>query len=86
MVSFQAGKVCRNTPYWARHRVSPQSDYWVLEGQQLVSKIQRLEKKGSLYGWNTYYRFDSKEAYDAKVRELRESGERILGEKRIPTP
>lgn len=77
MNCLRKGKPLRTSPWWLRHRTSPQSDYWVKEGQQLVSEIRRREKKGSLYGESTYHRFDTESAYRAKIAELIAQGEKF---------
>lgn len=79
MNCFRKGKPTRKSPYWLRHRTTSQSNYWVKEGQKLVSEIQRREKKGGpLYGNSTYYRFDTKEAYEAEIAKLQAEGARFL--------
>ena len=78
MVSFRKGKPNSKTPYWLKHRTSAQSNYWVAEGRQLVSRIKELERKGNLYGHSSYHRFDTEDAYRARIAELKAQGAKFI--------
>lgn len=78
MNCLRKGKPMKNSPYWIKHRFSAQSNYYVAEGQKLVSYINRMEKKGCLYGHSTYHRFDSKDAYLKEIESLKASGAKFI--------
>lgn len=57
------------TPYWIKERHNPQlGKYYIAEGQMSVTKAKYYQK--AAYGVNIMHRFDTLEAYQAKMREL----------------
>ncbi len=64
-------------PYWIKERHNPQlGAYYVAEGQ--MSKTAAKKHEGSrLYGSNYMHRFDTVEAYEARLAELKKAGESV---------
>jgi len=66
--------VRRQRQWWIKERDNPQlGTYWVACGQ--LSKTEARRKEGSLYGMNIMHAFDTEEAYNARLDQLRQSGE-----------
>lgn len=77
-MSTSTTKINAKTPYWIKQRCNPQiGTYHIAQGQRPVKDVRADEKGGSLYGSNVYLRFDSKEAYEAKIEALKAAGEKI---------
>jgi hypothetical protein len=67
----------RQFKYWIKERHNPQLGvYYVASGQMSKAAAKRIED-GSLYGSDYMIDFDTKEEYEAKLHELRESGEKV---------
>lgn len=63
--------------WWIKERDNPQlGTYWVPMGK--ISQKEAREHGKALYGYNTMHSFDSLEAYEEKLRQLKKSGERIM--------
>lgn len=63
-------------PYWIKERRNPQIGvYFVAEGQ--LSAREAKGREDTLYGVNIMHRFDTEQAYQARLAELRASGERV---------
>ena len=63
-------------PYWIKERHNPQLGvYYVPMGR--LSKNAAILHESTLYGVNVMIRYETEEAYKAKLKELEESGERI---------
>lgn len=68
--------------YYIKERNNPQlGTYYVACGQLTVEEAKIIEK--SVYGTNFMLKFDTKEEYDAKIRELKIAGHKIDSEKVI---
>lgn len=62
--------------YWIKERCNPQlGTYWVGYGQ--LSKGQAKNLESPLYGCNIMHSYETEEAYQARLRELREKGEHV---------
>lgn len=69
----------RIKPFWIKERDNGQSPpYFVACGRLSVAAAKRKEQP--LAGSNIMHRFDSEEAYSAKLAELRQAGERIYAQ------
>ena len=68
--------VRRQRQWWIKERDNPQlGTYWVACGQLSKTAARRME--GSLYGMNIMHGYDTEEAYNARLSELRKSRERV---------
>ena len=68
--------VRRQRQWWIKERDNPQlGTYWVACGQLSKTAARRIE--GSLYGMNLMHGYDTEEAYNARLAQLRKSGERV---------
>jgi hypothetical protein len=66
----------RPLPYWIKERHNPQLGiYYVACGR--LSKADAMKAERALYGDNIMRRFDTLEAYQARLDELRKAGERV---------
>ncbi len=62
--------------YWIKQRHNPQRGiYYVACGQ--LSRAEAQAKESTLYGTNVLLRYDTEEAYLAKLAKLRADGERV---------
>ena len=64
-------------PYWIRERHNPQFGVYYIGMGRLSKRVAARYESGSLYGDNTMLRFDSEEAYNAKLKELKEAGHTV---------
>lgn len=63
--------------YYIKERDNPQlGTYFVACGQMFKAQARRYENP--LYGSNVMHGFDTKEAYEKRLAELREQGESVL--------
>lgn len=63
-------------PWWIKERYNPQlGTYYV--GMGRMSKTAARRAENPLYGSNIMHCFDSQDAYDVRLRDLREAGERV---------
>lgn len=63
--------------FWIKERHNPQTGtYYVKYGRISAARAKKMEK--ALYGDNYMLRFDTEEAYNAKIEELKKAGERVL--------
>lgn len=63
--------------YYIKERHNGQSDpYFVAEGQLAKAAAKRKEK--TLAGFNVMHSFPTKEAYEAKIAELKSLGEMFI--------
>lgn len=62
--------------YWIKERYNPQlGTYYVACGQ--MSKTAAARHTRPIYGDNLMHRFDTEDAYKARLTELRQKGERV---------
>jgi hypothetical protein len=62
--------------YWIKERQNPQlGTYYVACGLMFKSEAKRMASP--LYGDNIMHRFYTKDAYDARLAELRAKGEAV---------
>lgn len=62
--------------YYIKERQNPQlGTYYVACG--LLSKTAAKRKESGLYGFNIMHPFETEEAYNARLTELREAGESV---------
>jgi hypothetical protein len=65
-----------NKLFWIKERDNPQlGTYFVPCGQ--LSKPAAKKHENSSYGSNIMHCFDDEQSYNAKIKQLRESGERV---------
>lgn len=63
-------------PFYIKERYNPQTGtYFVACGKMKVKDAKSMGR--SLYGSNEMHRFDNEADYKDRLRELRESGERV---------
>ena len=63
--------------WWIKERYNPQlGTYWVACGQ--LSKAQAKRKNKPIYGDSVMHDFDTGESYLNRLKELRQSGEKLL--------
>lgn len=66
----------RTKGFYIIERHNPQLGvYYILVGQ--ITKKEALEYEDTLYGSAIMLRFETKEEYNAKISELRNSGEKV---------
>lgn len=66
----------RKMKYWIKQRFNPQLGvYYVACGQRTKTEAKAAER--SLYGSNVMLPYDTEEAYNARLKELRDAGERV---------
>ena len=77
--SFRSGLREARAPkmkWYLMERDNPQlGTYWVKKGP--FTRADAPGKSKSVYGGSTYHVFDTEEEYDAKIAELKASGERV---------
>lgn len=62
--------------FWIKERHNPQlGTYWVACGKMSKADARKCERP--LYGFNIMHAFDSEEAYNARLDELRKAKERV---------
>lgn len=62
--------------WWIKERSNPQlGTYFVAMGNIPLKEAIQHEK--SLYGHNTMHRYKSKNEYDGRLAELKQSGEKV---------
>jgi hypothetical protein len=62
--------------WWIKERQNPQlGTYYVACGQITVTQARMHE--GAIYGSNRMHKFETKEAYEQRIVELRKQGERV---------
>lgn len=62
--------------YCIKERQNPQlGTYFVVQGQLTVKEAKRHENP--LYGYNHMHKFKTRAEYEAKINELKKSGERV---------
>ena len=62
--------------WWIKERDNPQrGTYWVACGQ--MSKTSAKRQESSLYGSNTMHGYATEADYNARLAELRKTGERV---------
>ena len=63
-------------PFWIKERSNPQlGTYFVACGKMKVKDAKSAG--GSLYGSSEMHRFNNEVDYEKRLRELKESGERV---------
>lgn len=63
--------------FWIKERHNPQLGvYYVAQGQ--MSKSEAKKHEGSIYGSNYMISFDTEEQYNARIKELRDAGEKFV--------
>ncbi len=66
----------RIKPWWIKERWNPQlGRYYVACGQ--MSKTEAKTYERALYGDNVMHQFDTEEAYDDRLAELKKRKERV---------
>jgi hypothetical protein len=64
--------------YYIKERHNPQLGvYYVACGQMSIKKAKQAERR--IYGDNYMLSFDTEQEYQAKIKSLKASGERIQG-------
>lgn len=66
----------KDYPFWIKQRYNPQLGvYYVGCGQ--MSKTAAIRMRGSLYGSNVMLRFETEGDYNARLEELKATGEKV---------
>lgn len=68
--------VRRQRQWWIKERYNPQLGVYHVACGQLSKTAAKAEER-SLYGDNVMHAFDTEEAYNARLAELRKNGERV---------